>query len=243
MTRPRNALTPEDGSVPAQLDDRNSPETGVGTGVAGQSVRADGERSAVARPPATDVSGDGDEPVAVGGHDRGTARSGGVRGLLTSIAQHRGRTLVGLVIAALLVGLVVAGVQIRAYRALDQARDSALTAGTQSALALSSYDSTTLDRDFGAVTARSTPAFRDSFTQSSAALKQVLTQYNARATSTVISAGVSSVTIQRAVVLVFLNQVATNTNQKAGPTTDQSRLEITLSRSGDRWLIDAVKLL
>lgn len=239
--------------MPAQLDDRNSPETGFGTGVAGQSVRADGERSAVAHPPATDVSGDGDEPVsvsgdgdepvAVGGHDRSTARSGGVRGLLTSIARHRGRTAAGLVIAALLVGLVVAGMQIRAYRALDQARDSALTAGKQSALALSSYDSTTLDRDFGAVTARSTPAFRDSFTQSSAALKQVLTQYNARATSTVISAGVSSVTTQRAVVLVFLNQVATNTNQKAGPTTDQSRLEITLSRSGDRWLIDAVKLL
>ena len=44
-------------------------------------------------------------------------------------------------------------------------------------------------------------------------------------------------------VLVFLNQVATNTNQKAGPTTDQSRVEVTLVRPDGRWLIDGVKLL
>jgi hypothetical protein len=51
-----------------------------------------------------------------------------------------------------------------------------------------------------------------------------------------------SATTSRAVALVFLNQTVDNTIQKNKPTTE-SRVEVTLLRSGGRWLIDQVSLL
>lgn len=156
---------------------------------------------------------------------------------------HLAALVAALVLVALVVALVLTTLALRHEHALDSARSSALKAGKESAVALSSYDYRSLDRDFGAVTARSTPRFRDSFNQTSGSLKKVLQQYDATATSTVVAAGVTSASQQRAVVLVFLNQVATNTNQTSGPTTDQSRIEVTLARSGSAWLIDGVKLL
>jgi Mce-associated membrane protein len=168
---------------------------------------------------------------------------GPVRRGLAWARGHLLSVVAALVVLGLGVGLVLTTVALRHERALDDARASALEAGRESAIALSSYNHTTLDRDFGAVTSRSTATFRDSFNQTSASLRTVLEQYDATATSTVVAAGVTSASEDRAVVLVFLNQVATNTNQKAGPTTDQSRIEVTLARPDDRWLIDGVKLL
>lgn len=162
---------------------------------------------------------------------------------LSWLRRHLLAVLAALLLVALVVALVLTTLSLRSERALDDARSSALQAGKESAVALSSYDYRTLDKDFGAVTDRSTPSFRDSFNQTSASLRKVLEQYSATATSTVVAAGVTSATEERAVVLVFLDQKATNTNQTTGPTTDQSRIEVTLARSGDRWLVDGVKLL
>lgn len=180
------------------------------------------------------------EPGLPGTAGDGTAAPARRRGWL---GRHWVEVVAGVVVVALLAGLAVSLLALRRQWSLDDARRSALKAGEQSAVALSSYDYRSLDRDFGAVTSRSTPSFRDSFTQTSVSLRKVLEQYDATATSTVVAAGVSSVTEKRAVVLVFLNQVATNTNQKNGPTTDQSRIEVSLARSGSAWLIDSVKLL
>ena len=99
-----------------------------------------------------------------------------------------------------------------------------------------------LDQDFGKVLAESTPAFKQDFTQSSEVLKTALTRYDASASANVVAAGLVSATTSRAVVLVFLNQTVYNTLQKSKPTTE-SRVEITLLRSGGRWLIDQVSLL
>ena len=162
---------------------------------------------------------------------------------LSWLRGHVAAVVAALLVVALVVALALTTLALRHEKALDDARTSALQAGKESAVALSSYDYRTLDKDFGAVTSRSTPTFRDSFNQTSASLRKVLEQYDATATSTIVAAGVTSATEHRAVVLVFLDQKATNTNQTAGPTTDQSRIEVTLARSGSRWLIDGVKLL
>ncbi len=213
----------EDDALAAQLDDPVDLTKQAGD-VSDEHVDA----------PSTEPS----EPVASApvGPSRGRRLLGWLRG-------HRLAVGAALLIVALAVGLVLTTLSLRQSRALDEARGSALQAGKDSAVALASYDYRSLDKDFGAVTSRSTPGFRDSFTQTSAALQKVLQQYNATAKSTIVAAGVTSATTDRAVVLVFLNQVATNTNQKAGPTTDQSRVEITLVRPDGTWLIDAVKLL
>jgi Mce-associated membrane protein len=108
---------------------------------------------------------------------------------------------------------------------------------------LASYDYRHLSQDFGAVQKHASPSFAKSFIQSSDALKTVLTKYKATAKAKVIAAGLTSGSTDRAVVLVFLDQTVTNTAQKSGPTTDQSRVSITLTRAHAAWVIDQVRLL
>jgi Mce-associated membrane protein len=114
--------------------------------------------------------------------------------------------------------------------------------GTQTAREVASYDYRHLSQDFARVEAESTPAFAAKYKQSSAALAGVLNQYHAVAKATVVAAGVESATSSRAVVLAFINQTVTNTSARA-PTTEQSRIQLTLARVHGRWLIDDLKLL
>jgi Mce-associated membrane protein len=147
------------------------------------------------------------------------------------------------VILVELVLLVSARNQVSSLKALKGAQTSALAAARQYATAVASYDYRHLDQDFSSVEANSTPAFRTQFQNSSAALKPVLTQYDAVAKAKVVAAGLESITTNRAVAAVFINQTVTNTTQKSGATTDQSRLELTLVREHGKWLIDNLKLL
>jgi Mce-associated membrane protein len=154
-----------------------------------------------------------------------------------------------LLLSSLAVALVVAVVfltltqlSLNSGDSLNSARTSALTAAKSYAVDLASYNYKHLDQDFGKVLAESTSTFKQNFTQSSEALKTTLTRYDASATANVVAAGLVSATTSRAVALVFLNQTVDNTLQKNKPTTE-SRVEITLLRSGGRWLIDQVSLL
>jgi Mce-associated membrane protein len=126
--------------------------------------------------------------------------------------------------------------------ALASSRTSALSASRTYAVELASYNYRDLNRDFSTVSANSTPSFRRTFTESSDALKSTLSQYKATAVANVVSAGVVSASTSRAVVLVFLDQNIANSTQTK-PTADRSQVEITLVRSGGRWLIDQVTLL
>ena len=154
-----------------------------------------------------------------------------------------------LLLSGLAVALVVAVVfltltqlSLNSENSLNSARTSALAAAKSYAVDLASYNYQHLDQDFGKVLAESTPTFKQNFTQSSDALKTALNRYDASAWANVVAAGLVSATTSRAVVLVFLNQTVDNTLQKSKPTTE-SRVEITLLRSGGRWLIDQVSLL
>jgi len=166
-----------------------------------------------------------------------------------------GRVMAGLakpvvslvLVAALLVVsvlLVLSRMSVSHQSALNGARASALAAAKADSVELASYDYHHLDQDFGKVLADSTPAFKQSFSQSSGALKTILARYNATAQANVVAAGLVSASTGRAVALVFLNQTVTNTTQKKGqPSTTQSRVEITLLHQHGRWLIDQVSLL
>jgi len=151
--------------------------------------------------------------------------------------------VVAMLVVTLAGALVVTTVQLRHRNAVDSARTSALAAAKTYAVELASYDYRHLDQDFGQVLAHSTPTFRQSFTQSSNALKSVLTKYNATSKATVVAAGIVSASTSRVVALLFLNQSVSNSTQKGGPTSDQSRIEITMLHVGGKWLINAVSLL
>jgi Mce-associated membrane protein len=150
--------------------------------------------------------------------------------------------VIGVVAVALAVALVLTVLALSNRNALDSARAGALAAARTDAVELAGYNYHHLNRDFGAVLATSTPSFRQSFTQSSDALKSTLSRYHAIAVAKVVSAGLVSASTSRAVALVFLDQKITNSTQKTA-TTDRSQVEITLVDTGGRWLIDQVSLL
>jgi Mce-associated membrane protein len=152
--------------------------------------------------------------------------------------------LSGLAIALVVavVFLTLTQLSLNNQNSLNSARSSALASAKTYAVDLASYNYKSLDQDFGKVLAESTPTFKQNFTQSSEALKTAIVKYDASATANVVGAGLVSATTSRAVVLVFLNQTVDNTLQKNKPTTE-SRVEITLLRSGGRWLIEQVTLL
>jgi len=146
---------------------------------------------------------------------------------------------VALVVAVAL--LTLAKLSMNSESSLTSARTSALSAAKIYAVDLASYNYKHLNQDFGKVLTESTPTFKESFSQSSEALKTTLTRYDASASAKVVAAGLVSATTSRAVVLVFLNQTVDNSIQKNKPTTE-SRVEVTLLRSGGRWLVDQVSL-
>jgi len=145
-------------------------------------------------------------------------------------------------LAVAVVLLTLTQLSLNSENSLNSSRTSALAAAKGYAVDLASYNYQNLDKDFGKVLAESTPAFKQSFRQSSEALKAVLIRYDASARASVIAAGLVSATTSRAVALVSLNQTVDNTIQTSKPTTE-SRVEITLLRVGGRWLIDQVRLL
>jgi Mce-associated membrane protein len=151
--------------------------------------------------------------------------------------------VVALVLVLLVTGLIITQLQLSSQHALNSDRTSALAAARIGASDVATYSYSHLHRDFAKVEGESTPAFRRSFIQSSGGLTKVLTQYKATATAKVLASGISSISSSKAVAILFVNQTVENTAQKGGPTTDDSRIEITLVRSGGRWLIDRLKLL
>lgn len=181
---------------------------------------------------------EGEEPAAVPAPDpdRAPGRNGESRHL-------RGREVAGLVvIAALVAALVVALVQLHDANGANGNRGTAVAAARSAATDVSTYSYLHLRRDFGRVEAESTPSFRRTFAQSSASLSKVLVQYKAVATSKVLSAGVVSIDATKAVVMLFVNQTVRNTAQQ-GPTTDDSRILVTLQWAGGRWMLEDLKLL
>ncbi len=164
-----------------------------------------------------------------------------------SSARRRRRSkavLIGVLVlvTGLVVALILSLLALSNQDSQASSRTSALAAARTYAVQLASYNYGNLQRDFAAVAANSTPSFRRSFTESSDALKSTLTQYKATAAASVVSAGLVSSSTSEAVVLVFLTQKIENSSQ-AKPTTDRSQVQITLVRSGGRWLINQVTLL
>jgi Mce-associated membrane protein len=150
--------------------------------------------------------------------------------------------VLGVVAIGLAVALALTMLHLSDNNSLDSARTSALATARTYSVELAGYNYLHLDQDFAVVLSHSTPSFQHSFSQSSDALKSTLVKYHASAQATVVAAGLVSASTSRAVALVFLDQTVTNSTQSR-PTTDRSQVEITLVRSGGRWLIDQVTLL
>ncbi|MFD7443382.1 hypothetical protein [Streptomyces sp. NPDC059909] len=168
---------------------------------------------------------------------------------------RRRRGLLSAVLAFLTVAVMIAAVVLaREYwdgRQTDQARREALSAAQKAAPVVLSYDYRHLDRDFAAARGHLAGAFRDEYGRTTAkVVAPTAKKYQGVVEATVATppgggapaASVVSASPDRAVVLLFVNQV-TRSTQVSGPRVDLSRVRMTLTRTSEGWKVSAVDAL
>ena len=155
-----------------------------------------------------------------------------------------------LVLAVLCLPLTAAVVVLllREQDAIDaqHARAEAMAAAVGAASDVLSYDYRTLDRDVARAQGDATGLFARQYRQTAESLKQQAAKNRAIVEATPSMPGVVSATADEVVVLVFVDQASVR--QIAGaktPTTriDQSRVRMTMTRVGDKWLVSQLAAL
>ncbi|MDN3296563.1 hypothetical protein QWM81_21425 [Streptomyces ficellus] len=212
------------------------------------------------RNPATDADGprdpaDGDSGAdgAAGATDDSGAAARETAG--SGPSRSRRRVVLSAVLALVavlgLVAVVVLAQQYRDGRAADRARAQAAEAARKAAPVVLSYDYRRLDRDFAAARAHLTGSFRDEYRRTTTSVvAPTARKYQGVVKATVVkppgggdpAVSVVSASPNRAVVLLFVNQVTTST-QVSGPRVDLNRVRMTLTLTSDGWKVSAVDAL
>ena len=143
--------------------------------------------------------------------------------------------------AALLAATGALGWQVWQQHQIKQASQEAQRAAVSYAQVLTSIDSNKVDDNFKDVLDGATGEFKDMYSQSSVELRQLLIENKATAHGVVIDSAVQSVSKDRAVVLLFVDQSVANT-KLPDPRIDRSRMKMTLEKVDGRWRASKVEL-
>ncbi|MBT2479558.1 hypothetical protein [Streptomyces sp. ISL-94] len=167
-------------------------------------------------------------------------------------ARSRPRRLTALLGIVVLLALAATATLAWKYREAErttEARAAALTAARKAAPVILSYDYRHLDRDFAAARGHLTGPFLDQYSKTtetvvaptaktySGVVKAAIATGDAAPAASVISASPN-----KAVVLLFMNQLTTST-QIATPRLDLNRVRMTLVRTPQGWKVSAVDAL
>ncbi|MFG3495632.1 hypothetical protein [Streptomyces sp. NPDC047928] len=181
----------------------------------------------------------------------GTARASSAEG--TGRGRARAVTaILALLVVAGLAATTFLGLRYHDARRTDEARTAAVAAARKAAPVILSYDYRHLDRDFAAARRHLTGGFLDEYGKTTkAVVAPTATKYQGVVKATVAkppgadaSAAVSVVSASpdKAVVLLFMNQV-TNSTQVTAPRVDLNRVRMTVVRTENGWKISAVDAL
>lgn len=122
----------------------------------------------------------------------------------------------------------------------------AMTAARSAAQQVLSYDYRSIATDIKRAQDDATGSFAKQYSSTASQLLAQAKQQRAIVQATVGAGGVVSATTHDVVVLLFVDQASVRqpAAQKS-PTTriDQSRVQLTMTRSGDRWLISRLQAL
>ncbi|MDT7670469.1 MAG: Mce-associated rane protein, partial [Pseudonocardiales bacterium] len=170
-------------------------------------------------------------------------------------ARGKGGRPVALALALLLVTVVGAGAAYFCWTKAQQAADARptgniafvdplSTAGVRDQVskaieAIYSYDSTQLDDSENRALSFITGDYSDEFKQNFATVRQLAPQEKAQLTSTVVEAGVQSLTESRATLLVMVNQVG-HRGDNPQPLRAAVRLSVTAEKVGGQWKVSGV---
>ncbi|MFE1878402.1 hypothetical protein [Streptomyces diastatochromogenes] len=156
-----------------------------------------------------------------------------------------------LALVAALAAAAALGWQYRQGQQTAQARTEALAAARKAAPVVLSYDYRHLDRDFARARALLTGAFRDQYGRTTkTVVGPTAKKYHGVVKATVAAptdGGAPAVSVvsaapDRAVVLLFVNQI-TQSTQVSGARLDLNRVRMTLARTADGWKVSAVDAL
>jgi len=125
---------------------------------------------------------------------------------------------------------------------VTQAGEQAQQAAIAYAQVLTSIDSNKVDENFRQVLDGATGEFKDMYTQSSVELRQLLIDNKATAHGVVVDSAIQSESMNKVVVLVFIDQTVTNT-AAPDPRIDRSRIKMTMVKVDGRWRASKVQLL
>ncbi|MGW3209643.1 hypothetical protein [Streptomyces sp. NPDC001135] len=159
--------------------------------------------------------------------------------------------VLGVVLVVALVVAAVLGWQYRQGRQAEQARGEALAAARKAAPVVLSYDHRHLGRDFTRARALLTGHFRDQYGRTTkTVVAPTATKYRGVVRATVATpagggapaVSVVSATPDRAVVLLFVDQV-TESTQVPEPRLDLNRVRMTLTRTSHGWRVSGVDAL
>ncbi|ASL15014.1 Mce associated membrane protein [Mycobacterium intracellulare subsp. chimaera] len=125
---------------------------------------------------------------------------------------------------------------------VTQAGEQAQQAAIAYAQVLTSIDSNKVDENFRQVLDGATGEFKDMYTQSSVKLRQLLIDNKATAHGVVVDSAIQSESMNKVVVLVFIDQTVTNT-AAPDPRIDRSRIKMTMVKVDGRWRASKVQLL
>ncbi len=116
-----------------------------------------------------------------------------------------------------------------------QAATQAASTGTVKVL---SYSPETLEQDFSAASAMLTGEFLTYYRQfTSQVVAPAARQRHLTTSATVQRSGVETLEVDKAIILVFVNQTTTSTEQPA-PTTASSAVRVSLAKVNGTWLIN-----
>lgn len=167
--------------------------------------------------------------------------------------RRRGR-LCALLAVLTVLALAATGVLAWEYaegRRTDAARGQAQAAARKAAPVVLSYDYRRLDEDFAAARGHLTGAFKEEYGRTTdKVVAPTAKKYHGVVKASVVSppgggepaASVVSVSPDRAVVLLFVNQVTTST-QVNGSRVDLNRVRMTMTRTSGGWKVSAVDAL
>ncbi len=143
--------------------------------------------------------------------------------------------------AGLLAATGVLGWQVFSEHRLNRAAEDAQRTAVSYAEVLTSIDSDKVDENFRDVLDGATGEFKDMYSQSSGELRQLLIENKASARGVVIESAVQSISTDKAVVLLFVDQSVSNT-KLPDPRIDRSRMKMTLEKVDGRWRAAKVEL-
>lgn len=153
-----------------------------------------------------------------------------------------GRTLITVVpLVVLLAATAFLGWKVWDQHQLNQAGEEAQRTAVNYAQVLTSIDSNNVDENFQQVLDGATGEFKDLYSQSSMELRQLLIENKATARGVVVDSAVQSISKDRAVVLLFVDQSVTNT-KLPDPRIDRSRMKMTLEKADGAWRASKVEL-